>query len=47
MTDQLYYVFFAYLFTFTLLLAMGIKSYFNYLSNRKKLNNLNKDINNK
>ena len=47
MTNQITYVFFAYLFTFTIFILMGLKFYLSYLRNRKKLNKLNRDMNNK
>ena len=47
MSNQLTYVFFAYLFTFTVLLLIAGRSYIKYLINRKKLNNLDTSINNR
>ncbi len=47
MSNQLVYVFSAYIFTFTVLLLLGLKSYLSYLSVRKKLSKLEKNINNR
>jgi len=45
MSNQLMYVFSAYLFTFIILLLLGLKSFFSYLSVRKKLSKMEKNIN--
>ena len=47
MDNHITYVLFAYLFTFTLLFLLGIKSYSAYLNRRKILNNIDKDLNNR
>jgi len=47
MSNQLVFVFSAYLFAFFILLFLGIKSFFSYLSVRKKLNELEQNLNNK
>lgn len=48
MSNQLVYVFSAYLFTFIILLLLGFKSFLSYLGLRKKLikmeNNVNKRL---
>ena len=47
MTNQITYVFFAYTFTFSILILIGLKFYLSYLRNRKIFNKINIDINNK
>jgi len=47
MSNQLIYVFSAYFFAFTILLLLGVKSYFSYLSIRKRIGKLEKNMNNR